>query len=487
LKLSARLILGLTLICTTCAVQARAADTPEHTPPNRFQDSVHLTRNTSAVMPADGLLSVAVGARKYSTVHTLDGFLERLEQMDAFLRLEAGPVPWLQLSAELPWRSWSQGKDWIPETGSGLADGHWQLTSGGNLGGGLYMGLFGGGNLPLGKRDDGLGEGVFSPRLGAALTWRFWTDNQVPEMRLHFNLARRWNKAEDLGYGVDQTGLQPWPPRYPAAATVGGPQKNDQWEMGLGVEFRKGTTSMWVEYAWDRFPATDLISPREQYSGLTAGGRWGVMEGWALHLSYLVSLVKDDATTAWDPAYPEMVMSLAASRQFGIGGRDRDGDGIADRHDGCPDHPEDLDGFQDDDGCPEYDNDGDGIHDIVDLAPDSPEDFDGFEDEDGRPDWDNDMDGIPDSEDLCPNDPEDFDGHRDDDGCPDDFQDRDGDGVEDSKDGCPDDPEDRDGYEDGDGCPDTDNDLDGIPDSEDECPDDPEDYDGDDDEDGCPE
>jgi OmpA-OmpF porin, OOP family len=163
---------------------------------------------------------------------------------------------------------------------------------------------------------------------------------------------------------------------------------------------------------------------------------------------------------------------------------DRDGDGYADAVDECPDEPEDFDGFEDEDGCPDPDNDGDGIPDVDDQCPDEPEDFDGFEDEDGCPDPDNDGDGIPDVDDKCPNEPEDFDGFEDEDGCPD--PDNDGDGIPDVDEKCPNEPEDFDGFEDEDGCPDPDNDGDGIPDELDQCPNDPEDFDGDRDEDGCP-
>ena len=81
---------------------------------------------------------------------------------------------------------------------------------------------------------------------------------------------------------------------------------------------------------------------------------------------------------------------------------DRDGDGIRDRVDLCPDTPEDLDGFVDRDGCPEVDNDQDGIVDALDRCPLDPEDKDGFEDEDGCPDMDNDRDGVADASDECP-------------------------------------------------------------------------------------
>jgi hypothetical protein len=98
---------------------------------------------------------------------------------------------------------------------------------------------------------------------------------------------------------------------------------------------------------------------------------------------------------------------------------DSDGDGIPDDVDQCPDMPEDKDGFQDEDGCPDFDNDNDGIYDSQDQCPNEPEDFDGFEDSDGCPDFDNDKDGIPDKLDKCPNTPEDIDGYQDEDGCPD--------------------------------------------------------------------
>jgi outer membrane protein OmpA-like peptidoglycan-associated protein len=131
---------------------------------------------------------------------------------------------------------------------------------------------------------------------------------------------------------------------------------------------------------------------------------------------------------------------------------DRDGDGIKNKDDACPDEPEDFDDFEDEDGCPDDDNDGDGIPDTRDECPDKKEDRDGFQDTDGCPDPDNDNDGIKDKVDACPDEPEDEDGFADDDGCPD--PDNDGDGIIDSRDGCPDEPETDNNYQDTDGCPD---------------------------------
>jgi outer membrane protein OmpA-like peptidoglycan-associated protein len=135
-----------------------------------------------------------------------------------------------------------------------------------------------------------------------------------------------------------------------------------------------------------------------------------------------------------------------------IGRGDRDGDGNPDATDICPDEPEDKDGYQDDDGCPDLDNDGDGIIDATDTCPNEPEDKDGYQDDDGCPERDNDGDGVPDVTDRCPNVKEDKDGFEDDDGCPD--EDNDGDGIKDADDKCPNKPETVNGFQDDDGCPD---------------------------------
>jgi OOP family OmpA-OmpF porin len=113
---------------------------------------------------------------------------------------------------------------------------------------------------------------------------------------------------------------------------------------------------------------------------------------------------------------------------------DRDGDGLKDDVDKCPDDPEDKDNFEDEDGCPDYDNDKDGILDVRDKCPNDPEDKDGFEDSDGCPDPDNDKDGILDVDDKCPNEP----GPKENQGCPD--TDKDKDTVVDRLDKCPDEP-----------------------------------------------
>jgi outer membrane protein OmpA-like peptidoglycan-associated protein len=233
---------------------------------------------------------------------------------------------------------------------------------------------------------------------------------------------------------------------------------------------------------------------------------------------------------------PEVqVMSPTGAPVPAPGLPDRDGDGIPDVDDRCPQTPEDLDGYQDADGCPENDNDGDGIPDAQDRCPLESETLNGFQDEDGCPDQappegpDSDGDGVPNERDRCP-----YETGRPKDGCPNSpvtqleeapaplawtsfsnepgsagdmgplamqatatsdpvwfpppgmVLDTDGDGIPDGEDACPRRAEDVDGFEDDDGCPDPDNDGDGIPDALDQCPLEAEVLNGLTDEDGCP-
>ncbi|MBW2731135.1 MAG: OmpA family protein [Deltaproteobacteria bacterium] len=165
-----------------------------------------------------------------------------------------------------------------------------------------------------------------------------------------------------------------------------------------------------------------------------------------------ISVAKDNAALAFKKSPPERCApKVVIAPPPKPKPMDRDGDGCLDKDDKCPDQPEDKDGFEDDDCCPDPDNDKDGLLDPQDQCPNYPEDKDGYLDQDGCPDPDNDQDGLPDSVDRCPND-----------------------------------PEDQDGFDDRDGCPDKDNDNDKIPDIKDQCPNQPEDYDGDRDDDGCP-
>ncbi len=200
-----------------------------------------------------------------------------------------------------------------------------------------------------------------------------------------------------------------------------------------------------------------------------------------------------DGSIANDNNDNHMLHELGLGINFGK--QDRDGDGIGDRKDDCPDVPglkefngcpdSDGDGLKDEDddcpnvaglmefkGCP--DTDGDGVIDKMDDCPEEAGTVDGCPD--------GDSDGVADKDDACP---EVAQGPNGIDGCPD----GDGDGVVDKDDACPTEAGSVNGCPDGDGdgvadindnCPEvkgdmadgcpSDSDGDGVRDDQDECP-----------------
>ncbi len=175
-----------------------------------------------------------------------------------------------------------------------------------------------------------------------------------------------------------------------------------------------------------------MITP---YVGI--GAKYRTDNGWGVRLdgrAILASKLDEEAMTATSSGFAlEIEILLGVYKDFGHkkvkqaeptpppkSDDDPDKDGILGAADKCPTEAEDMDSFQDEDGCPELDNDGDGIADLApDKCPLEPEDKDGFQDEDGCPDPDNDGDGVLDANDKCPTEPETRNGFQDDDGCPD--------------------------------------------------------------------
>jgi outer membrane protein OmpA-like peptidoglycan-associated protein len=165
---------------------------------------------------------------------------------------------------------------------------------------------------------------------------------------------------------------------------------------------------------------------------------------------------------------------------------DRDGDGIPDKEDACPDKkgPRSSDPMKN--GCPPDetppDKDGDGVIDRDDACIDVP----GVKTDDPKTNGcppDKDGDGVPDSADACVDVP----GVKTDDpktnGCP---PDKDGDGILDPDDACPNEPGVKTDDPKTNGCPDNDRDKDGVPNAEDACPDEPGPRDSDPKKNGCP-
>jgi hypothetical protein len=307
-----------------------------------------------------------------------------------------------------------------------------------------------------------------------------------------------------------------------------------------GVKVRGSEQTFIGETFGHELPWGAGLSLRPQALGLDEKGRWE----WNLEAHGALAVTPKFASAAQSPAaiglsarYTPGAVSFIAGAELpldsavgepavravlGVGWaprvHDADKDGIPDEVDQCPELAEDKDGFEDSDGCPDFDNDDDGVPDDSDRCPTEKEDSDGFEDDDGCPDPDNDHDGILDVKDACPNELGAASSDPKQNGCPE--RDRDVDGIPDSKDKCPTRAEDRDSFQDEDGCPDPDNDgdhvldvddacpnvpgaersdplLNGCPspdkdgdtidDSDDKCPDQPENFNGIEDGDGCPE
>jgi outer membrane protein OmpA-like peptidoglycan-associated protein len=212
-------------------------------------------------------------------------------------------------------------------------------------------------------------------------------------------------------HGEDSVGL------FPDGDAVLGYDKN-----GEAAELKGTDLTFGLELGADIFLSDHLA--------FNLGARYHLMPGNEVDNVGYSSLWGPDQVDA-NTAMVEGLVGLT----WWFGGADSDHDGIPNKQDACPKQAEDMDGFNDLDGCPDIDNDRDGILDANDRCPNQPEDMDGYQDTDGCPEADNDSDGVIDGQDQCPEEAEDFDGFEDEDGCPE--WDNDQDGVLDSDDRCP--------------------------------------------------
>jgi len=299
-----------------------------------------------------------------------------------------------------------------------------------------------------GSRDDS----KISPWFTIQYTYSF-----TPHVSMELTGGAGWDRPRDRsrsdlpGYLTTQPGTPYWTTVIPLGGNLRfdlrpSARVNQYFLLGAGV-------LAWEVRNLDQH--TIVSGPQvDPMVNIGTGTEYFIKENTALDLSvryHHLPFQQADMSGLGDVNTGNIEMRLGINLFFG-GQTDRDKDGIPDAEDRCPDDPEDKDGFQDADGCPDLDNDQDGIPDAKDRCPDVAEDMDGFQDQDGCPDPDNDGDGIPDVRDNCPNLAEDPDGYQDTDGCPD--LDNDQDGVPDSVDQCPDQAETVNGYQDDDGCPD---------------------------------
>ncbi len=298
----------------------------------------------------------------------------------------------------------------------------------------------------------------------------------------------------------------------PSAQCLGSVALHDQLTYNFGIRMPQGLLGGLMSLYMEGYGAIDMRNPaaaNTQPFEMQLGVQKSVRQEW--HFSFGGGAGLTDV-----PGNPRL--RFLAMAQWAPRFIDDDGDGLRDNtgEDHCVGLPEDRDGFEDGDGCPE-DNDQDPIPDDEDQCPTVNEDEDGFEDNDGCPDLDNDADGILDTEDQCrdvaagtfpdetrrgcPSNDNDRDGvanatdqcvevprgeHEDParSGCP--LPDRDNDAVGDTVDACPDLPAGANATAAQRGCPDEDPDHDGVSGAADLCPTTLEDVNGVNDQDGCP-
>jgi len=210
-------------------------------------------------------------------------------------------------------------------------------------------------------------------------TWTFQYD--VPSGRepllagpgaLQGTLATSGDVAEGWGRWAASIGIELHRP-----VELPGTVWQDAWHLGAGYRLPLGPARVGAE-AVARWPARIL---RPNPGDLPAEG--AVVAGLQVHELVLVQGAAGAGVVRGlgAPSLRTVVSIDVRPREA----RDRDGDGVVDFQDGCRRIPEDRDGYQDGDGCPDVDNDEDGIVDASDGCPDRAENPNGIDDEDGCP------------------------------------------------------------------------------------------------------
>lgn len=404
------------LLCTTPVVSAAGGE--------------DLVAVRSAVLETRGVLSLSAGGTYYESldlVEQLDGVEDAGRYVDLRLSASYGVTTWLELGVDVPFRraGWDASSGSAPEA-SGLDNPVVGLKLAIPLRSRvLSLAVSARGGIPISQEfavesDAGEGSEIFlggGTRTDAELVLLATADftRSLP-LRLHANVGWAFRREDDRGRRF-------YPDYYMSLAEGAGAFDNDTAILRGAVEFPGRRVTLFSEFRGDIAYDREAVALKENPLSVTPGIRVAVGGGWSATAAMTVAISGDDGGTPdFDPheAYPDWVATFSLSYSRPVSAADTDADGIPDFRDGCPRAAEDADGFEDDDGCPDYDNDADGVPDELDGAPDLPEDFDGFEDEDGVPDLDNDGDGIVDERDMCPDHREDLDGFEDEDGCPDD-------------------------------------------------------------------
>jgi hypothetical protein len=219
------------------------------------------------------------------------------------------------------------------------------------------LAMLGSMSLPTGSRTSFAGEGAVTASIRV-----------LAEMALFAATA-----SASLGFAW-RPDHRTWPAADAAATTFG---NSIPWAAGVSV--RPGAIQSWLDpgqrQTWEiavtgALPAgptaplglggghAELLSPAQ----LAIGDRLGIGTDQDAFISAGFEIGLDRGLGV--PPFRGILSIGWAPRSH-----DRDGDGVPDDRDLCPDLPEDRDGIQDDDGCPDEDADGDGVLDPEDACP----------------------------------------------------------------------------------------------------------------------
>jgi hypothetical protein len=410
------------LLIALCAAPAPALAAGMLGP--RLPETSDLLLVRTAGIQTTGVLSLSAAAEYYDSndISYFLGLDSPAHYTTFDLGARYGLLPWLEVSALVPFHrvAWD-GSDSGSGDVTGMGEPEVGLKAGlPFLSGPVSLAAVGHAMLPVGERlevSDAAGDAL-SLTGGDDADWDVMAVatldlTQRFPLRLHANVG--WASHSDGGRRF-------FPDYYPAVPENGDSWDNDAVILRGAVEFPGKSVDLFSEFRGDLIRDEKLVAPKENPLTVTPGIRMRFSNGWFVTGAVSLSISGDDRSTPdFDPhdAYPDWGATVSVSYAWPVFAADTDADGIPDFRDQCPREPEDLDGFHDDDGCPDPDNDADGVPDAFDGRPLLMEDYDGFEDYDGVPDLDNDGDGIIDERDMCPDQPEDLDGFEDGDGCPD--------------------------------------------------------------------
>lgn len=206
---------------------------------------------------------------------------------------------------------------------------------------------------------------------------------------------------QDAGIAATVNAFVPEAPAEPPADQDGSAEQADR--IGLSIELDRPAQDVVIAYAvptpiWKA--SYRLVLPQ-------AGEQEVLLQAWAtinntsqqdwrqVELTLATGAPLSFAIDLHTPEYMarpdlggklvEPVATGAVLAARGLPG-DRDGDGVQDQDDACPAEPEDRNGHDDHDGCPDPDQDADRIPDTADQCPTEPETYNGVDDDDGCPD-----------------------------------------------------------------------------------------------------